>query len=283
MQFIMEYKSPLVLNYPKLTSRDNSGFGYRNATLGLKNIRFYNCMIIYIKNARLQIKTKDGVAITIPPDSICYFEKNVVIDAALYVFGNGIPYEIFHINNDVLNSVNKVMEPLLFHSIKIKHNRKKIFNHQVNETDQKLFETLKQSNLPQHRKIYILAYLLSKFSDIESLVYSLSVSTDTTFTEKIKMIIESDLSKSWRLQDVAKILHISEIAIRKKLEKENNNFNKLIIDIRMHNAAKLITTTEKHINNIAYDVGYMSTSYFIRNFKSYFGITPKQFSLKIKR
>ncbi|HFM5348177.1 TPA: AraC family transcriptional regulator, partial [Escherichia coli] len=26
-----------------------------------------------------------------------------------------------------------------------------------------------------------------------------------------------------------------------------------------------------------------STSYFIRNFKSYFGITPKQFSLKVKR
>ncbi|HAJ0561630.1 TPA: AraC family transcriptional regulator, partial [Escherichia coli] len=25
------------------------------------------------------------------------------------------------------------------------------------------------------------------------------------------------------------------------------------------------------------------TSYFIRNFKSYFGITPKQFSLKVKR
>ncbi|HFM0134027.1 TPA: AraC family transcriptional regulator, partial [Escherichia coli] len=24
-------------------------------------------------------------------------------------------------------------------------------------------------------------------------------------------------------------------------------------------------------------------SYFIRNFKSYFGITPKQFSLKVKR
>ncbi|MBN9668592.1 AraC family transcriptional regulator, partial [Escherichia coli] len=214
--------------------------------------------------------------------SICYIEKNVVIDVALYVLGNGIPYEIFYINSNILSSVNKVMAPLLLHPIKIKHVRKKIFNYQINETDQKVFETLNQSNLPQHRKIYKISYLLSKFSEIESLAYSLSVSTDTTFTEKIKMIIESDLSKSWRLHDLAKILHISEIAIRKKLEKENNNFNKLIVDIRMQNAAKLITTTEKHINNIAYDVGYMSTSYFIKNFKSYFGITPKQFSLKIK-
>ena len=66
-------------------------------------------------------------------------------------------------------------------------------------------------------------------------------------------------------------------------EKENNNFNNLILDIRMQHAARLITTTEKHINSISDEVGYVSTSYFIRNFKSYFGITPKQFSLKVKR
>ncbi|HDV8478902.1 TPA: helix-turn-helix transcriptional regulator, partial [Escherichia coli] len=104
-----------------------------------------------------------------------------------------------------------------------------------------------------------------------------------TFTEKLKLIIESDLSKSWRLVDLANVLHMSEVSIRKKLEKENNNFNNLILDIRMQHAARLITTTEKHINSISDEVGYVSTSYFIRNFKSYFGITPKQFSLKVKR
>ncbi|MSG11395.1 AraC family transcriptional regulator, partial [Escherichia coli] len=38
-----------------------------------------------------------------------------------------------------------------------------------------------------------------------------------------------------------------------------------------------------HINSIANEVGYTSTSYFIRNFKEFFGITPKQFSLKVKK
>ncbi|WP_460898830.1 helix-turn-helix transcriptional regulator, partial [Staphylococcus aureus] len=74
-----------------------------------------------------------------------------------------------------------------------------------------------------------------------------------------------------------------EVSIRKKLEKENNYFNNLILDIRMPHAARLITTTEKHINSISDGVGYVSTSYFIRYFKSYFCITPKQFSLKVKR
>lgn len=82
---------------------------------------------------------------------------------------------------------------------------------------------------------------------------------------------------------MADLLHISEVSIRKKLLKENNNFNKIVLDVRMHHAASLITTSNKHINSIASEVGYTSTSYFIRNFKDFFGITPKQFSLKVKQ
>ncbi len=277
----MKDKKTLVLDKFNLAIRCNSSFD--NAALALKGIRLYNCVIILIKNARLLIRTKNGDTITINPKSICYIEKNTIIDVVLYVLGDGSPYEIFHIHSNILSHINKVMEPLLQHPIKTKNDRVKIFNYQATETEQKIFEALNQSHRPQHRIIYDISYLLSKFNDIESLVYSLSVSTDKTFTEKIKTLIESDLSKPWKLRDIAKILHMSEVSIRKKLEKENNNFNKLVMDIRMHNAAKLITTTEKHINNVAYDVGYMSTSYFIQNFKGYFGITPKQFSLKIKR
>ncbi|MCV5296095.1 AraC family transcriptional regulator, partial [Escherichia coli] len=89
----------------------------------------------------------------------------------------------------------------------------------------------------QHRQVYKITYLLSKIRDIESLVYSLSVSTDTTFTERLKTIIEADLAKSWKLADLAGILHMSVVSIRKKLEKESNNFNTLVLDIRMHQAA----------------------------------------------
>lgn len=86
----------------------------------------------------------------------------------------------------------------------------------MDETRSKIFKRLLNSDIPQHRQIYKITYLLSKMSDIELLVYSLSVSTDTTFTEQIKMIIETDLSKSWRLFDIANVLHMSEVSIRKK-------------------------------------------------------------------
>ena len=254
-----------------------------NSTLVLKKIRFYNCAIIYLRNAQLLVKTIDGEVINIPPESICYIEKNTVIDVTLNVLGKGMPYDIFHIDNNILSCICKVMEPLLLNPHKVGSMRSRIFNCTADKTDVEIFKIITEANVPHHRLIYNITYLLSKDDDIESLVCSLSVSTDSTFTEKLKLIIESDLSKSWRLVDLANVLHMSEVSIRKKLEKENNNFNNLILDIRMQHAARLITTTEKHINSISDEVGYVSTSYFIRNFKSYFGITPKQFSLKVKR
>ncbi|HFI7370558.1 TPA: helix-turn-helix transcriptional regulator [Escherichia coli] len=254
-----------------------------NSTLVLKKIRFYNCAIVYLRNAQLLVKTIDGEVINIPPESICYIEKNTVIDVTLNVLGKGMPYNIFHIDNNILSCICKVMEPLLLNPHKVGSMRSRIFNCTADKTDVEIFKIITEANVPHHRLIYNITYLLSKVDDIESLVCSLSVSTDSTFTEKLKLIIESDLSKSWRLVDLANVLHMSEVSIRKKLEKENNNFNNLILDIRMQHAARLITTTEKHINSISDEVGYVSTSYFIRNFKSYFGITPKQFSLKVKR
>ena len=271
------------LNNMGLVVRGVRGSISCNSTLVFKKIRFYNGAIIYLRNAQLLVKTIDGEGVNIPPESICYIEKNTVIDVTLNVLGKGVPYDIFHMDNKILSCICKVMEPLLQSPHKVGPMRSGVFNFMADKTDTEIFKIITEENIPHHRLIYNIAYLLSKVEDIESLVCSLSVSTDSTFTEKLKLIIESNLSKSWRLVDLARILHMSEVSIRKKLEKENNNFQNLILDIRMQHAARLITMSEKHINSISCEVGYVSTSYFIRNFKSYFGITPKQFSLKVKR
>lgn len=152
----------------------------------------------------------------------------------------------------------------------------------ADKTDTEIFKMITEANVPNHRLIYNITYLLSKVDDIESLVCSLSVSTDSTFWKiKVNNRIWSVkiMAISWSGKCFTYVWSLNS----EKTWKENNNFNNLILDIRMQHAARLITTTEKHINSISDEVGYVSTSYFIRNFKSYFGITPKQFSLKVKR
>ncbi|HFV8764036.1 TPA: helix-turn-helix domain-containing protein, partial [Escherichia coli] len=65
-----------------------------------------------------------------------------------------------------------------------------------------------------------------------------------------------------------------------KLELENVNFKKLLIDFKMKKAVFLLKTTNKSIETISSELGYVYTSYFIKVFRNYFGVTPKQFMKK---
>ncbi len=57
---------------------------------------------------------------------------------------------------------------------------------------------------------------------------------------------------------------------------------KYVKEIRLTIAAKKLLIENKHINEIAYDVGYEDSNYFIREFKEAFGFTPNQYR-KISR
>lgn len=83
--------------------------------------------MIFIRNAQLVIKAKDGDVINIPPFSLCYIEKNLVVDATLKVLGSGVPYDIYTIDSYILNNVCKVMEPLLLGHQLVGQIRKKYF------------------------------------------------------------------------------------------------------------------------------------------------------------
>lgn len=273
------FNGRLMDDYANLLVSEKSEGGNR---LLLKKIRFYNSTIVHIKNAQAMMRTLEGKIYNVYPGSLCYIEKNVIANVELNTLEEGILYEIYNIDDRLLHRICEAMEPLFFKQNISNFSRERIFSCSLSEADRDVFNQLISGDIPLYRKVYIVTYLVSRFQSIESLLYSIFSSKNTTLTERIKEIIESDLSKPWRLADLSTILHMSEVTIRKKLKKENNNFHSLLLDIRMYNAAKMVSSTEKHINSIAYDTGYTSTSYFISNFKKYFGFTPRQFSLKIK-
>ncbi|MBU3114062.1 AraC family transcriptional regulator [Clostridium lacusfryxellense] len=55
------------------------------------------------------------------------------------------------------------------------------------------------------------------------------------------------------------------------------NFNKYVNYIRISQAEKLLVSTAMNITEVSYAVGFSTTSYFIKLFKSYKNISPKQF------
>ncbi|MDO1645171.1 helix-turn-helix transcriptional regulator, partial [Escherichia coli] len=72
-------------------------------------------------------------------------------------------------------------------------------------------------------------------------------------------------------------MNMSEVAVRKNLENENITFQQVLLDSKMNYAAKLILNSKNHINNVSKLIGMSSTSYFIKLFNSYYGVTPKKF------
>ncbi|WP_426472770.1 helix-turn-helix transcriptional regulator [Escherichia marmotae] len=126
-------------------------------------------------------------------------------------------------------------------------------------------------------KVLKIAYFISMVNRRADIIKSLYSSLVTTFTDKIKRMVEKEPEKQWRLNTIAEEFNITEISVRKRLVSENISFNQILLDVRMNKAMQLLLDNDIHINQISKKVGISTPSYFIRKFKEYFGVTPKQF------
>ena len=60
-------------------------------------------------------------------------------------------------------------------------------------------------------------------------------------------------------------------------EYTGKSVNAYLTDLRIQHAKRLLTATNKSVNLIAEEVGYESSSYFIKVFKDVTGVTPNHF------
>lgn len=78
-----------------------------------------------------------------------------------------------------------------------------------------------------------------------------------------------------KIEDVSKNTFISPNYLSHLFRKElNMTFSEFLTKTRIDNAVKLIQNGEIEVQNIAYQVGYNDSSYFIKVFKDKIGITP---------
>ncbi|MGE9547147.1 helix-turn-helix domain-containing protein [Escherichia coli] len=120
--------------------------------------------------------------------------------------------------------------------------------------------------------------LLTIFSTEPSL-NNLLVSASPTFSEKIRNIFLSDISRQWKLKDVSDYVYMSESLIKKKLLSEKTSFSRILLDVRMISAKKMLEQ-DHSVMTVSEKCGYASTSYFISIFRQYFSITPRRYSEK---
>ncbi|EGT9239781.1 helix-turn-helix transcriptional regulator [Salmonella enterica] len=94
---------------------------------------------------------------------------------------------------------------------------------------------------------------------------------------KISIIVKSDISRKWRLDNITSLLCVGLSTLKKNLKEENTTFIRILTECRMEYAAKQLLISNKNINQIAAECGYSSTSYFITVFTCFFGMLPNRY------
>ncbi len=104
---------------------------------------------------------------------------------------------------------------------------------------------------------------------------------EMNFNEKIISLIKKYVEehyKSVTLEDLTKVVHMNPDYISRFFkQKTGQNFSDYLIEVRMKNAAALLEDVKYKTYEISEMVGYSNSFNFTRTFKSYFGMSPREY------
>ncbi|MGI9318626.1 MAG: AraC family transcriptional regulator [bacterium] len=83
--------------------------------------------------------------------------------------------------------------------------------------------------------------------------------------------------------EVARMLNMSLRNFQRKLKQEGTSFRELVDTIRKDLAIQFIKEQDRSISAISYSLGFTEPANFTRSFKTWTGMSPKQFRQKLKR
>lgn len=103
--------------------------------------------------------------------------------------------------------------------------------------------------------------------------------TENEFMEKVLVVINENLSNSdFGVNDLIKEVGVSRAVFYRKIkEVTKKNAVELIQSLRLYKAAELLRNSSLQISEVAIEVGFNDTSYFIKLFKGQFGQTPGEY------
>ncbi len=105
--------------------------------------------------------------------------------------------------------------------------------------------------------------------------------TSQTRLQIMMQYIQEHYHDSLRLEDIGAAVHIGRsLALQIFQQGIHQSPISYLIDFRLKQAAKLLTSTEKTVTTIAEETGFESPAYFCRKFKELYRMTPKDYRNK---
>ena len=104
-------------------------------------------------------------------------------------------------------------------------------------------------------------------------------SHDEILMQKVMTIIKDNISeKDLNVEMLANGVGISRVHMHRKLkELTNQSARDFIRNIRMKQAAYLLTNKKVNVSEVAYAIGYSNLSHFSNSFKMHYGVSPKEY------
>lgn len=104
--------------------------------------------------------------------------------------------------------------------------------------------------------------------------------TGDRFIDKAEALILENLSKEqFGVSELAAAMHMSRSNLLRKVKKETNlSASKFIRQIRLKEGMELLKEDSLTVSEVSYQVGFGSTSYFIKCFREYYGFPPGEVS-----
>ena len=134
------------------------------------------------------------------------------------------------------------------------------------------YELLIQANINKIF-IWILRYWQSQGMQIQQLF--LQNSQDYTRLKKLFKYVQNHYHEPISVSEMAELCNMNYSYFSRYFKKlTGKTFVEYVNYIRLTEAEKLLFTTNLNITQIAFDTGFSSTSYFIKIFKKYRGISP---------
>lgn len=96
--------------------------------------------------------------------------------------------------------------------------------------------------------------------------------------EKVEQYVKEHLSEEFTREDIANALYFNPSYLSHIFKKEKGiSLNRYISRLRIQEAGRLLDTTSLTVGNVAMNTGYYNFSYFSKQFKEIYHVTPSEY------
>lgn len=205
----------------------------------------------------------------------CHYHSYIIPAKMLDFFSGSIMEQ-----NDVAPIINNLVftHYLLYANVPANHS----VLHQINVLDQLYFQNVKY----EHHE-YRLSIELSKvWLEFLSLLPKMKEIAPSKNYERIRILISTihtNYNQPISTQDIADAAHISKTECLRCFQKYiHDTPYQYLMKYRLHMSTSLLTSTEMSVTDIAFNVGFHSTSSYIKYFKLFYKMTPYKYRVMSK-